>query len=186
MEWSATNYGTSTSSVDSWVNQSYYSGLSSSEGIDLRIEMNRILYGGIGRVPKGHWVVFRQYDKTSTSSYYNKRTHEGVGGHAFNYTDSVIRTRRIPVSRRSEQIEDLKVGGNVLDGYVYYLEYTINPRIGDDIFELELSDHTNYPGAASTLTLQERFNIKRVHPWRLDNGNVMYWMALSESEEIIY
>lgn len=183
MQWSSRNY-TTTSSVDTWVNQTYYAGLGNSEGIDLRIEMNRILYGGVGRRPKGHWIVLRQYDRTSRSEYYNTRTHEGVGGPAFTYTDSVLRTRRVPVSRRSEKIEDLKVGGNVLDGYVYYLEYHINPRIGDDIFELELADHTNYPGSASTLTLQEKFRVKRVHPWRLDNGNIIYWMALSEFEDI--
>lgn len=169
--------------TNDWVAQTFYDGASQGEGIDLRIELQRILYGGFGQVPKGHWVVLRQYDRSNPSDSYNKRTHEGVGGPAYQYTDTILRTRRVPTGKRSDDLSAIKAGMNLLDMFTYYFEYHINPRVGDDIFELELNDHTNMP---TNPTFSQKWHIKRVHPYRLEQGNVQYWMAVAEYDEIRY
>lgn len=183
ISWSSSSFDTS--SIDTWLNQSLYGGLGQGDGIDLRIEMNRILYGGLGKTAKGHWVVLRAYDRSSPSSNYNKRTHEGVDGPAYNYHDTLLKTRRVPVSRRSDQLDANKAGITISDNYVYYFEWDVEVKLGYHIFELSLADHTNVPNPA-TLDFCEKYEIKRVHPYRLENGNVQYWAVIVEYDQIGY
>lgn len=171
--------------TDDYINSTFYSGVSTQgEGIDLRIETNRILYGGNGRVPKGHWVILRRYNYNKKSEFYNETTKEGVGGPGYEYTDELLRTRRIPASR-SPDYNGLKAGGLLEDSLVYYFEYTVKPKVGQDIFELDLDDHSKKP-KPFTYKLEEKYKIKRVHPYRLENGNVQYYTAMVERDEVRY
>jgi len=185
MAFTWTNSGFDTTSVDTWLNQSLYGGLGEADGIDLRIEMNRILYGGLGKKPMGHWVVLRAYDRSKPCSNYNKRTHESVGGPGYEYSDTLLRTRRVPVSRRSDQLDAIKAGITISDNYVYYFEWDVPIKLGYHIFELTLADHTNVPDPAN-LDFCEKYVIRRLHPYRLENGNVQYWAAVAEYDEIGY
>lgn len=182
MQWTST----SAAEVDTWVQDTFYQGLThQGEGIDLRIEMHAILYGGLGRVPKGHWIIMRKYDRTQPSQYYDKETHEGVRGPAFQYSDSLLRTRQVPVSKRTEQILPTPPGMDISDSYIYYFEYTVNPKIGDDILELDLPNNRPVP-TISSVTPIDRYTIERTHPYRLENGNIQYWMVLAKHNEVTY
>lgn len=171
--------------TDTHINTTLYGGLGQGEGIDLRVEMHAILYGGFGKVPKGHWVILRRYDRTRPSVNYNKQTHEGVTGPAFEYTDELLKTRQVPVAKARDQLAPLKPGIDIENIYVYYLEYTVNPKIGDDILELSWNNHALEPNLNTVKPLQ-RFKIERVHPYRLEYGNVQYWMAIGKYDEVTY
>ena len=121
MAFTWTNSGYDTSGVDTYLNQTLYGGLGQGDGIDLRIELNRILYGGLGKKPLGHWVVLRAIDRSKPTSDYNKRTHEAIGNIGYEYHDTLLKTRRVPVSKRTDQLDALKAGVEVSDNYVYYL-----------------------------------------------------------------
>lgn len=179
------NWIADTSSTDNHINHSVYGGLGQGEGIDLRIEMHAILYGGLGKVPKGHWVTMRRYDRTQPSAFYKKQYHEGVNGPAFGFSDYLLRTRRVPVSKASEELQQLKAGIDIENMYIYYFEYTVNPKIGDDILELSWNDHSIKPNLETVKPL-ERFRIERVHPYRLENGNIQYWLAVCKFNEVSY
>jgi hypothetical protein len=181
----AINWTFDTSGTDTFINQNLYSGFGQNEGIDLRIEMNRLLYGTVGKLPKGHWVVLRKFDTSSVSSTYNKYTHEGVNGPAYNYTDVIIRTRRVPVSKRSDELNANKAGVAITDAFTYYFEYTVNPKIGYEIFELDPTfNHSVTVPTISTSTLCDKLTIKRVHPYRLENGNIQYWAVIAEVDQV--
>lgn len=174
-----------TSSTDNFLNTSLYGGLGQGEGIDLRIELNRILYGSVGKRPKGHWVILRKFDMSTPSDNYNRYTHEGVGGPGHEYIDVILRTRRVPVSKRSDALEPIKAGVAIGDMYTYYFEYTVNPKIGYEILEPGPSfDHTTTSPNFTGITCQAKFTIKRVHPYRLENGNIQYWAAISEHDQV--
>lgn len=175
-----------TSTIDTHLNNSLYSGLSSAEGIDLRIELHRMLYGHVKAKPKGHWVAYRCYDPTTKSVYYNECTKEGVGGPAYAYSDRYVRTRQLPVSKRSDQLMEIKPGIDIEDSYVYYFEYNVIPKIGDDIFELSLDDHSITSPIACAYTFTERYKIKRVHPYRLEGARIEYWMVVAQFDEVNY
>lgn len=174
-------------SVDTWVSTSFYPNfVSQGEGIDLRIEMQSILYGSSGRVPKGHWVILRKYDFCSPSSNYHQATKEGIGGPAYEYEDILLRTRRVPLAKGSDQLTSLKAGVDIGDRYIYYFTYDVNPRRGWHIMELELNDHSSIPSLANITYSDERYKIHRVHPYRLENGNVQYWAVNAEYDEVSY
>lgn len=170
-------------STDSYINSSIYGNLGQGEGIDLRIEMHSLLYGGLGRVSKGHWIILRKYDRVQPSEYYDKRHHEGVGGPPYEYTDYLLKTRRVPMSKSTEKLFPLKAGMDLEDIYIYYFEYTVNPRVGDDIFELSWSNHAVRP-SIGTVKPNDRFRVERTHPYRLEQGNIQYWLALGKRDEI--
>ena len=173
------------SSVDGFISDSVYGGaFSEAEGIDLRLEIHAILYGGLGRKPKGHWVVYRRFDRCTPSKYWNEDTKEGVGGPGYSYSDEILKTRRMPAPR-SETDDRIKAGTVYQDEFVYYLEYTVTPKIGDYIYELNWNDHRLQP-SSSQISLDEKLMIHRVHPYRLENGNIQYWAALCRYDEIRY
>ena len=180
MDW----YRPDTDSIDTYIGDTYYPGLSTQgEGIDLRTEMNYILYGKGTRKPKGHWVIYRSYDRSKPSENYSSDTHEGVGGPAWEYTDTLLRTRRVPVRFRGDPLDPVKAGIAVSDNYVYYFEYTVNPKRGDHIIELIWDDHSVKP-TLSSVPLLERYIIRGTHPYRLENGNIQYWATTTEFDEI--
>ncbi len=174
-----------TSSTDNYLNQGLYGGFGQGEGIDLRIELNRILYGTMGKKPKGHWVMLRKFDTSKPSTTYNKYTHEGVDGPAYDYTDVIVRTRCVPVSKRSDALEPIKPGIAIGDMYTYYFEYTVNPKIGYEILEPDPTfDHTTTSPNFTDILFCNKLTIKRVHPYRLENGNIQYWACVCEIDQV--
>jgi len=172
-------------SADSWITNSVYGGsFSDAEGIDLRKEINAILYGGLGRKPKGHWVVYRRFDRTKVSQYWNPDTKEGVGGPAYEYTDELLKSRRMPAPR-TETDDRIKAGTVYQDEFVYWLEYTVAPKRGDYLYELNWDNHQYRPTTAQ-ISFYEKLIIHRVHPYRLENGNIQYWAVLCRYDEIRY
>ncbi len=173
-----------TVATDNAIQHTYYSGLSSeADGIDLRIEMNRLLYGTTFKKPKGHWVIVRHFSKTDHSKYYNKYTKEGILGPARNYTDTLVRTKREPTRLSSNSLDDVKAGIITQHQYEYYLEHTVDIKDGDQIYELSVLDHASKP---SSYTFTEKYDVSRVHPYRLENGNVQYYKLVCDYNNITY
>jgi hypothetical protein len=153
--------------------------------IDLRHEMHVMLHGDFTHKKLGHWVVYRRFNRSQTSANYSKRTHEGIGGPGYEYTDTLYRTRRVPVDRRGLPEDALKVGIDLTDKYVYYFEYTVVPKVGDYIFEIEWADHNITP-TLTGLKYTEKYNIKRTHDYRLEYGNVQYYIVSCDQDEVSY
>jgi hypothetical protein len=165
------------------IEKTIYSDISDTDGINLRQEMIDILYGTPYSKPKGHWVIYRRYITGEFSTSYNPRTKEGVNGPAFNYKDELIRVRWSPTGKKHEQTEELKVTTEPNDKYTYYLDYTVKPKIGDNIYELDLDDHTNKP---STIILSYKYTILRTLDYRMENGNIQYYSVITKRDEVNY
>ena len=183
-------YPTTDSSVittDTYINKAVYNGMTTQgEGIDLRQELHWLLYGKDtfpSRVPKGHWIVYRRFNNEK-SEYYSKRTHEGIGGPPTKYTDIFIRTRKAPVANPG--ILNEQPGIALVDKWNYYFEYTFKPEIGDDILEFEWPDHRLTPTSTANLKFTDRFSVNATSDYRLENGNIQYYMATCELHEVRY
>jgi len=173
-----------TVSTDNAIQDTYYPGLvSDADGIDLRIEMNRILYGTTFKKPLGHWVIARVFAGDEKSKYFNEFSKEGVGGPSHPYTDYLIRARRAPSRLTRSSIDGIKAGEITGHKFSYYLEYDVPLRDGDQIFELNVLDHTNKP---TSYTFVEKYDIDRVHPYRLENGNVQYLQVVCKYNNVTY
>jgi len=173
-----------TSQTDAEIQDSYYSGLvSEADGIDLRIEMNRILYGSVLKRPLGHWVVARIFDTSAKSKYFNEYSKEGIMGPSHPFTDYVVRSRRVPASFKRGSIDGNKVADITQHKFTYYFEWTIPLKDGDQIYEIEYSDHRAKP---TEIILKEKYDIQRAYPYRLENGNVQYMAAVAKFSNITY
>lgn len=168
--------------TDEFIRESLYQTTSEADGIDLRIELNWLLHGNGVQKPKGHWVVVRHFDRSERSKYFNRHSKEGVGGPPHPYTDYLVRTRRMPYPR-TDTIDSLKVGDIFGDKFIYWFEYTVSIHAGDQVFELDVTDHKYQP---TSYEFDEKYEIKRLHPYRLENGNVQYYAALCELDHIEY
>jgi hypothetical protein len=153
--------------------------------INLRDEMHTILYGSNTYKRLGHWIVYRRFDRTKKSEFYSERTHEGVGGPSHLYTDVLLRTRRVPTDRTGLPLDAVKVGLDLSEKDLYYLEYTVNPKIGDEIFEIEWNDHNVTPSLGN-INYKDRYIIKRTHDYRLEGGNVQYYIVSTQYNEVTY
>jgi hypothetical protein len=152
------------------------------DGIDLRAEFHTIVYGSLTKKPLGHWVILRHFDREEKSSYWNPYSKEGVGGPPNTYTDTLLRTRRVPQPRsNTESVE--KIGDIFNDQFIYYFEYTTIVKAGDQVYELDTADHTNTP---TTYSFTEKYDIKRVHPYRMENGNTQYYAVICEYNTVTY
>ena len=177
------NPNDATDAVDTWISSSIYpDSVADTDGINLRYEIHGILYGFPGKRPLGHWVVLRHFDRTRTSRYYNSFSNEGLGGPKYLYTDTLLKTRRIPYPR-SDTESPTKASTVFSDKMVYYFEYDVQISNGDQIFELDVTDHTFRP---TSYNLEDKYNVKRLHPYRMEDGNVAYFAALSELDNISY
>lgn len=175
-----------TKEIDQDINQGVYNGIGTSEGIDLRLEVRNILYGDIfNTLPKGHWVILRKYDRSNTSTNFNRDTKEGVNGPAYQYTDKLIRTRYTDASSKRDTMDFIKAGAVPDNGLVYYVEYTEIPTEGDYIMELRHLDHAVKP-ELNSVEINSRWLIKRVHPYRIDNGNIAYYACICERDLVRY
>ena len=169
--------------VDAGIQKTFYPGMASeADGIDLRIEMNRILYGSTFKRPLGHWVVVRVYDVTSQSKYFNKYSREGILGPAHDFTDYLVRSRRVQRSKGNE-MDVLKANDIVDDGYIYYFEWTVPVNAGSQIYEIDAKDHAIKP---LTYKLMEKHDVVKTLPYRLENGNIQFISAIVESDNITY
>jgi hypothetical protein len=83
-------------------------------------------------------------------------------------------------------IDPLKVGADLTDKYLYYFEYTVKPKRGDQIFEIDWDDHSITPTNISTLTLVDKYTIVRIHDYRLENGNIQYYVISTVYDEVRY
>jgi len=152
------------------------------DGIDLRQEFHNIIYGNLTKRPLGHWVVIRHFNINEKSKYWNAYSKEGVGGPPNTYKDILIRTRRVPNPRTNTEVTE-KIGDIFSDQFVYYFEYTTVLQVGDQVFELDVQDHTNIP---TIYNFTDKYDIKRVHPYRMENGNTQYYAVICEYNAITY
>lgn len=184
------NFGANTQLIDTYINSSLYGGtVTQGEGIDLRLEMNWLLYGKNippYRKPKGHWVVYRRFDRCTVSENYQSSTKESVGGPGFAYTDELLKTRRVPTDAKGIPLDATKAGIGIGDKYLYYFEYTLKPKRGDQIFEIDWDDHSVAPTQIESLTYLDRYSVARIHAYRLEDGNIQYYIVSTEFDEVSY
>lgn len=155
--------------------------------INLRSEINEILFGSTSRPQRGHWIILRRYDLTTRSDNFDEVMNEGVGGPGYEYADELVMSRRDPMFG-PESAEKYTDPGHLVQGrYVYYFEHDVNPNPHDQLFEIEWTDHRVQPTLSQVPTpYQEKFNIKEVFPHRADSGRIEYWTCIVNSDKINY
>jgi hypothetical protein len=155
--------------------------------INLRSELSEILRGSSSKPQRGHWIIRRQFDFERKSEYHDDVFREGVGGPAYEYTDTVILTRRDPMTL--SDLGEATTPPGLLPGgkFIYYFEYDVVPSIKDQIFEVTWSNHTVTPRLDQiTNSRTAKYNIKDVFPYRSDSGRIEYWACYAILDMVGY
>lgn len=139
--------------------------------IDLRAEFANLCAN------KGHWIVFRKFDKTQRSKYWDEQTQSAVGGPEWVYVDQLIRVRKSRNSPGSNATRETEAGIRDARTEVYYLPYTVVPTEIDIIIEISPSNGTR----PSVYTIVQAKRILRVDPMRDIEGRVEHYQVLVEN-----
>lgn len=156
--------------------------------IDLRQELNNLLYGGSDLLPIGQWVILRRFDLTKKSANYNEITREAVGGPKYEYTDELYKTYKWN-SWSGDPFSEQQVppGEFTIPLVTFFFEYTVRPKEQDEVYEFEWDDHTVTPTLDKiSKPYQTRYDIKNSQTYRLDNGRIEFFACRSIKEIVKY
>lgn len=149
--------------------------------INMREELNKILYGGDGNTARGHWVIYRRFDHNVYSPFWDPVKGTAVGGPKYEWKDTLLRTRRFLWDMSQETNRGLEAelrSGYMQPGdFLYYFEYDIEPQEGDCLMEIE--EHWSPGIPAGPFNVLEKMDFKRVEPMFGDEGRIEYYLIVA-------
>ena len=157
-------------------------------GIDLRSELDTLFNGNDDIVPIGQWIILRRYDIGSKSIYYNDVTKEGVGGPKWNYTDELHKAY-IWNSWIADPFVETQTPAGMYDVplVTIFMEYDVDPKDEDEIYEFDWDDHTIKPDISDIPTpYEKRMNIKSISRYRLDRARKEFYVIRAVKENVRY
>ena len=150
--------------------------------IDYRNDIKPLFEGGINAVGQAMWVVLRIMRLGEYSQYWDKNTHEAVGGSKWNYDDYLARAIWIPGASLKSTAggTDIVINAGVdnTDVKVYAIQFDDLIRPGnarmlcqDDIL-YEIDKFASASAPQPPLIVTSRFKIIDTIPVNGDNGRI--------------
>jgi len=136
--------------------------------LDLRAEFDTLLQ------EHGHWVIFRKFDTSRYSQYFDPTTGETKNGPKYEYVDTLIKAMHSLNRPRIYNEIALPIGSVDANSNVYYLRYDVNPSNVDLIIEIDKPTGTR----PTTYKVVQALNIKQVEPMRDVQGRVEFYHVL--------
>lgn len=171
--------------------------------IDLREEMKLMLEGNEYYPRRGHWVLLRRMDTRQRCFCWNKKPkgtdsfNEDKGkyneptlrcpicnGEGWVYEDEPQLARRMLVSPAiglagSEQMSD--IGWMNINYIVFYMQYFVNPKRGDKVIEINLTDDAL---PIKPYSMREMYRIAVAEPFRDQSGRIEFWRVAAKLEVV--
>lgn len=155
--------------------------------INVKEDINAMLYGDANTMSQGHWVLFRWFDVGIYSKYWDFKSEQAIGGPKWKYTDFPLKTTYQLLSSAGTQqgimgsASPNGVPGDIDNAIrLYILERCYRPKEGDIIIEYE-----NCPIYDSSDTFIEfarthkgiPYRITHTEDVRVDNNNSQYFLC---------
>jgi len=117
----------------------------------------------------GWWVVLRVMDLSKHSSYWNEELKEAPNGPAWEYTDYLVKARRVEIQRlTSEEMQKFGVQYNL--GKIFYLKSNLTPKREDVIYSITTRLNPTVT-APQNVFAAEGFNIEEIER-KIEHGLV--------------
>jgi hypothetical protein len=155
----------------------------------MREEFRKIMEGdGATDLPQGHWIVYRRFDTSTKSPYWNDEYKESREGPTWIYTDEIQYARYQQVTSgglvRFFEME-MPPGVIHVNYRIYYLDHEVAPKRTDYIYEIVWEDHSVKPTIGQlVLPDEDKYNINDVYPLRGDHGRIEFYACLCRREPI--
>jgi hypothetical protein len=141
----------------------------------------------------GHYVILRRYDTTTHSVYWNTLTKEAVGGPAWEYTDYVIRSRKV-IMTSAGTLSALEMpappGLFTVEYVTYYLKWnSVLPGItaNDEIYEFVTPTSNIETGSvpkADVVECNTKYNIIETVDMLGDAGRNEYYKCICKQDVV--
>lgn len=156
--------------------------------IDVKKDINAVLYGDSNTMPQGHWIILRWFKIGEYSKYWDPNSKQAIGGPKWKYIDFPLKTTYQLLS--SNGMGQGPLGGNALPGGVpgdidnairlYIVERCHKPKEGDIIMEYE-----NCPIYDNSESFIEHarthkaipYRIKHAEQIRVDDNTQQYYLV---------
>jgi len=122
----------------------------------------------------GYWIVWRQFDLTQHSQYWDESSQEAIGGPAWVYKDYIFKTRNVVLGRTSSKTEDLnKYGLLDKDSLLFYVSHKIDIKDEDQLLWIKGSENVTSPTPPETVQISRAYEIEMVTP-KIDKMLIYY------------
>lgn len=166
-------------------------------GIDLRVEMSKILYGDGKEKAQGHTIMLRKMDQVcpciqeERGQKYRKPDPKCsiCHGEGYTYSDVPVTAWRSEIGGNSNAVlsnlEEATPGTVAINGFNYYFDYRLfgNIKSIDKIIEVSLGVDGSVPQNTGEVNYKEKFKIVQLIIYRADNGRVEFVKAACEKED---
>ncbi|OYT15274.1 MAG: hypothetical protein B7C24_13910 [Bacteroidetes bacterium 4572_77] len=157
--------------------------------MDIEYELYNALFNG-----QGHWVLYRWFDTTKYSKYWDVSAKEAIGGPKWEWKDYPIRT-----SYRMGTSVSPGPGGSAtpynsnypgkfdIGERTYIIQNCYRPKIGDYIMEYdcdysdEVSEFTQY---VQTYAPVAKYRIYHKEPVRADFSKIGYYLVFTRLDNV--
>jgi len=154
--------------------------------INMRNELNALVYGDRRTVPQGFWAVLRIMRIGEYSQYWNAQSQEAIGGSKWNYDDFIVRCIDMPggmAKRIRTNNEILPMAGSddlhvKTFGIVYTPSLPRDPEIGDVIFEINKYSSIQRPRPPIRVT--SKYDIELSEMVNGDYGRAELYVCISK------
>lgn len=154
--------------------------MSINPGIDIRAAMDKYFFTTSS--PHGMYVIYRRFDTTRLTEYWDAEKREAIGGPKYEHTDIVYKCRFSWYARTSDP-EDMRFLGEAAfrEPFVH-LRYDTMPKIEDKIFEFATQPSDGFTHSIRRVDYAIQYDIIQVIPYRNLNGRVEFYTCILKEE----
>lgn len=147
---------------------------------DIRAVMDTHFFGATAK--HGHYMIYRRFDTSQYTEYWDPEKEEAVGGPKYEYTDEIIKVRYSWFYRTRDPEEPIAMGEAAFKEPVLHCRYSVNPKIEDAVFEMKAQPADGYNHSISISDIKLRYDIVQVIPYRNLNGRIEYYSCILKEE----
>lgn len=156
--------------------------------IDVKVDIQEMLYGGSENMPQGHWVLLRWFDVGNYSKYWDAVSQQAIGGPKWKYWDFPLKTTYQLLSNNGggqgplgANAQGSGVPGDIDNAVrLYILQRCYKPKIGDIIIEYDncpiYDDDTVFIEHART-HVGTPYRVKHAESIRVDDNTPQYYLV---------
>jgi len=160
------------------------------DGLDLRDEFDQFINGSDRVAGHGHWVVYRQFDRSTFSEPYNRATGEGhfyqitgegVGGPVYEFKDIPVRVVHKDLTTGAARYvveQTTPIGGMPISYRTYYLPYSFEITEDDIIYEIDYEGEEEPTGKDVEPPYSRTWTIQEYSPYRDKGGRIEYYSVI--------
>lgn len=149
-------------------------------GIDIRAAVEQYFFGS--SAVHGIYAIYRRYDTSALTDYWDEEKQEAIGGPKYEYSDEIIKVRFSWSARGIGIEEQTGLGEMAFKKPFCHMKYTTTPKIEDCIFAMTSQPSDGYSHIILPVDYAIQYDIVQVIPYRNQDGRVEFYTCILNEE----